>query len=199
MLLNYDRTAACICPFCSSIVEKSVSMFDFSGGTPVEMNCTDKHCQEHCVDITPRGKKYKIEVECPVCTEKHTFSVVGDALWKKKITTLKCPETGMDIFFFGDSEKTVQLAEECAALYEELAEECAEDSEFTVVNEMLRRLGIMASIGALKCGCGNGKIQAGVTPEGILIACGECGRVKLLPINEQALEELLDSEELIIE
>ena len=124
---------------------------------------------------------------------------MGDALWKKKITTLKCPETGMDIFFFGDSEKTVQLAEECAALYEELAEECAEDSEFTVVNEMLRRLGIMASIGALKCGCGNGKIQAGVTPEGILIACGECGRVKLLPINEQTLEELLDSEELIIE
>ena len=125
MLLNYDRTAACICPFCSSVVEKPVSMFDFSGGTTVEIECDDGGCGEYCAEITPKGKKYKIEVECPVCTERHTFSVMGDNLWNKKITALECPETGMDIFFFGERDAVLKLANECVELYEDLAEECA--------------------------------------------------------------------------
>lgn len=203
MVLDYNRFAAYACPFCSMVSRSPISIFDFSGGTPVSLNCAGRGCGEHCVSIVPRGKKYRIDVECPVCMSTHSFFVREDKLWKKGVFTLKCPGSGVDIFFAGtDAEVNAKVLENME-VYSELFSDCFDDDgggddEELIMRAMAERLDALVKQRDIKCACGSSDAELSFAGGEFKVTCRSCGRYTAVPIDEGTLMRLMNIKTLVI-
>ena len=74
MVVEMKRTVAYICPVCSNISSKYVTIFDFSGAGKATFVCPTHGCREKCVTISVKGAGYKINVECPLCGGNHSYT-----------------------------------------------------------------------------------------------------------------------------
>ncbi len=97
-----SRYIAYICPLCMQINMKNINIFEFSSHSPLELLCDVDECFEECVYIFRSKDKFKIEIECPVCGEAHSFNISSSGFIFKDLLTFKCPESNIDIFFIGD-------------------------------------------------------------------------------------------------
>lgn len=199
MLLDLNRAAACICPYCSAGFKEPLSIFDFSGKTALAVTCPNENCGERCAVITPKNKKYRIDVECPICTGSHSYYIPEKDIHSKKLIKLKCPESGMDVFFFGEDEKVDKSFRDALAEFKELAEECmGEDTYDETMYAILERLEYLEGRGRVKCSCGNRAVRFSLEEDAIILRCEKCGKLKLLTFDEQTLAELKGSEEFIL-
>ena len=196
MLIDYNKTAACVCPFCSTVSQMSLSAFDFSGGKSVVLKCRSKGCGEQCVTIAPKNKKYRIDAECPVCGGVHSFYIAADSVWKRTLVSFKCPESGIDIFFIGSSNAVNKKLDEVMKIYEEL--EAEYDDEPDLIYEILTRLNALAIDHKIKCRCGCEKIGATVHEDGIFLICSKCGLSRTIVPDENTLEQLLNAGSFIL-
>lgn len=199
MLLDLNRAVACICPYCSAGFKESLSIFDFSGKTALAVICPNEDCGERCAVIAPKNKKYRIDVECPICTGSHSYYITETDMHNKKLIRLKCPESGMDIFFFGEDEKVDKSFRDALAEFKELAEECVgEDMYDETIYAILDRLEYLEGRGGVKCSCGSKKVKFSLEYDGIELRCEKCGKLKILTFDEQTLAALKGSEEIIL-
>lgn len=204
MVLDFNRVAAYICPFCSMISQHTVGIFDFSGNTPLELSCAEKNCNEPCVSIIPGNKKYRIEIECPICMEQHSFFVPENRLWKKNLITFQCPESGIDIFFFGKPDEVNAKVEENIMTYHDLFSEYENYAEQNPIYETIgfkiaRRLSELLQQHALHCKCGSEKILVETTEDGMMTMCADCGHNSFLRFDEKTLKKLTEAKSFVLQ
>lgn len=208
MILNYNRMAAYACPFCSMISQHSVNIFDFSGDTPMSLNCAGHGCGEHCASIIPRGKKYRIDTECPVCMETHSFFIPRDKLWTNNVLTLKCPESGIGIFFIGMPAAVNEKLREHIDMYNELFDEYYGDDDDApgdsfnenelILHGIAECLERLVDRHAVKCSCGSTNTALSIKNELITAVCRDCGRQISLPADEHTLIQLMNIKTFVI-
>ena len=119
MLLDYKRVVAYICPFCSNLSTRKLSLFNFSGGTDVKLICPVNGCHEECASIHQGKNKYRIDIECPLCGETHTHTIKPVSFWNKRLVTYKCPETNVDIFYIGEHDAVEDAIMQNASVYDD--------------------------------------------------------------------------------
>ena len=199
MVYDCSRTLACICPYCTTVSKRIITPFDFSGDEIVTANCLVHGCGEKCVAISQGAKKYKVEIECPVCAQTHTFLVPYNSMWTKNVMTFKCPESTIDVLFIGKEELVDKKIEESIEAYRQMIEDSENESEeIDLLYEIIERLEELSQNGNIKCVCGNHRIKPMLLPDGIEMVCDDCGRHAKIDIDEISLEKLLQTDEFTI-
>lgn len=200
MVIDYNRTAAYVCPFCSAISEHPLNVFDFSGGQ-VKLPCSARGCGEHCVTIVPRGKKYRIDAECPVCMETHSFYVPSEKLWAARALACSCPESGIGIFFIGEQNAVEQKLRESVEEYNRLFGEYGgdpEDDEHLILDGIADRLNVLLLDRSVKCTCGSRDISLAIRGGFVTAVCKSCGRTMSMPADEHTLMQLMNIKTFVI-
>lgn len=196
MLIENQRIAACICPFCSTISRHSVSAFDFSGGRSLTLSCPTDGCGEKCVRIIPKSNKYKIDIDCPICASAHTFTVPTGKFWNSDISVFKCTESGIDIFFSGSQDLVEAKINENMSIYEEFISEY--DDDIDILCEILERVAMLEKSGNIVCTCGAEKADVTANTDAIIISCNKCGRMQSLTPDESTLIQLLNLQTFVL-
>lgn len=212
MLIDTNYAAASICPECSRAVISQISLFGLSGETPIKGICLFAGCKTECFSLTQKKKKIKIKADCAFCGDTHYFTIDSDKLWSKGLITLPCPESGLDLFFFGSPENVKDAVSShilgLEKLYEKLDEAMFELSmlddkpddgcDDDIVCDILEELYFLQHNGDLSCICGNDSLSINVPGDKISLSCPKCHRSKLFDINEQTLSMVLNATAIIL-
>lgn len=208
MLINLKQIAASVCPNCSNAAIYSLSVFNFSGGKSLKITCPTKNCGCECVNILPKGKKFKINIHCPYCGSVHTHTIDFDQFWNKDLISFPCPEVGIPAFFLGkypNVENTLnQTLGQYSALYQEAMDElCAFDyNEYEDFDDIL--YDIMDTIhelrdeGALSCICGSESVSINTVGQKILLSCPRCRRSKVIEATEENLAMIMNATAIVL-
>lgn len=200
MLVDLKKMVAYICPVCSNISSKFVSVFNFSGRDKISLICPTHGCHEVCVNITAKGAKYKIAVECPLCGANHSYTISQDSFWHKKLMTYKCPAAGMDIFFTGERREIEKTLDENSDVYSDIIDdfEIDGDNEFGLLFSIIEQLHKLRSQRQIACVCGGEDTEINIVNGNIILSCTRCGRSKVIEATEEILARLLNSSRIII-
>ena len=202
MLVDLKRMVAYICPFCSNISSKNISVFHFSGADKLSLKCPTHGCGETCATIAQKGAKYRLSVACPLCGATHSFASSADSFWHKKLLTYKCGAAGIDIFFAGEKREVEKTLEDYSDIYSDIIDEFDEDIDdigsFSLLYEILDRLHLLKETNRLSCTCGSETVDMNVINGNVMLTCPRCKRSKVLETNEETLTRLLNSSAVII-
>lgn len=199
MLIKYERILAYICPFCSSLSKSKISAFDFSGAGSKELYCSTAGCHEECGRITKRNNKYRINAECPICGDMHTYSADMTKFWTKPIISYKCPVSGINILFCGEAEEVNCAIEENTDYYSEIIPDFDDNSEEnTILYEIIDCVHYLQSRNKISCVCGSENIAVQIINNNVVIICKKCKRVRVIETNEHNLAMLLNAEAVVI-
>lgn len=201
MLVDLKRTVAYICPFCSNISSKALSVFNFSSKEKVQLICPTHGCHEICVCITKKNSKYKLDVECPLCGETHSYTVSKESFWNKPLLTYKCPAAGIDIFFAGDVREVEKTLDENSDVYSDVIddfEEDVDDLSFNLMYAIIERLNHLRNNNNISCVCGGDGAAFDVEGDNIVLTCPHCKREKMIKITEDNLTRLLNACAIVI-
>lgn len=204
VLVDLKRIVAYICPFCSNISSKSLSIFNFSGADKIQLICPTHGCHETCVYISQKNHKYRLDITCPLCGEKHTYSISKENFWNKKLFTYKCPAAGIDIFFAGEKREVEKILDENADMYSDMIDDIdnigddAEDSAFNILYAIIERLHILKDNNEISCVCGEGNIDLNVVEGNIILSCPHCNKSRMLETSEDTLIQLLNTNAIVV-
>ncbi|MCH5210322.1 MAG: hypothetical protein J1F01_05090 [Oscillospiraceae bacterium] len=200
MLVDLKKAVAYICPFCSNISSRMLSVFNFSGTERIQLICPTHGCHEVCVNIIMKNNRYKLDIECPLCGEMHSYSIAKDSFWHKDILTYKCPVAGIDIFFAGDENEVEKKLNESTDVYSDIDyfEEDYEDESFSLLYAIIDRLHKLKDKHHISCICGHDDIDFNIVNGNIILTCTACGKSKVIDTNEDTLTRLLNSHAVII-
>lgn len=207
MLVDLNRTVAFICPMCSRISSKKISVFDFSGDDKVNFICPSPGCHELCATISAKGQKYGINIECPLCGDKHSYNIKRDTFWHKRLIAYKCPAAGMNIFFAGEKREVEKAVDDSANTYQEVMSDWQDidelgeediDNDYSLIYEIVDRIRNLSNAHKLSCRCGSIDIDIGVAAGGIMLQCKRCHRNKVLELSEDTLTRLLNATQIVI-
>lgn len=199
MLVDLKRIVAYICPLCSNISSKSLSIFRFSGKDKVSLICPTHGCHENCVYISPKSDKYKIDIECPLCGETHSYTITKESFWNKPLITYKCPAAGIDIFFAGKRREVEKVLDENSDLYTDIMDDLdEEDLSFNLLYAMIEKLHSLKDSHSISCMCGSEDTEMNIINGNIMLTCRNCGKSKLIESTEENLTRLLNAHAIII-
>lgn len=201
MLVDLKRIVAYICPFCSNISSKVLSIFNFSGRDKVQLICPTHGCHETCVYITKKNSKYKLDIECPLCGETHSYTVSAENFWNKPLLTYKCPAAGIDVFFVGERSMVEQVLDENSDVYSDIIDEFDDEGgelSFNLLYAIIERLSYLIEHEHVSCVCGSIKPEFEIIGESIALKCVKCKRSKPIEISEKSLAALLNTTSIII-
>lgn len=200
MLINLKRIVAYICPFCSNISSKALTVFNFSGRDNIKLICPTHNCHEVCVRISYKNSKYKFEIECPLCGEKHTYTISKENFWNKPLITHKCPATGIDIFFAGEQKYVEEILDENSEVYSDVVDNLFDDVEqtFSILYAIIERLHELMKKDLVSCVCGNDDVDLNIINDNIVITCKKCNKSKMIEANEETLIRLLNAHAVVI-
>lgn len=190
MAEQFVQTVAYMCPHCAAVTSRQLNIFEFSGKNEKEFCCGVKNCREKSFSFLPYRDKYKISVMCPICCHEHEIVIGKAAFWSEKYLELKCPDTGMKIFFVGNSEKIKHEVKNQEKMLADMSELYAEDN-IPVLVEMFEVIEGMNLCRELHCECGSEHISVEMADGKIKLLCLKCGAMmKLIPSDEE-LERIL--------
>ena len=196
MIIDYKTCTAYICPACSSLTEKDVNIFDFSSNEKTIFRCSDKHCNEECVNIRKKNNKYIINIPCSLCGSNHSFTISAERFWDKKPFTLSCPLTGIEIFFTGEKSK----AHDFAMDFGEIISDCLgeDDLILDILSDMTELIYELEFENRIACVCGSEDVEIGMCDSGIILTCKKCHKSKILEPTEETLIKLESANSVII-
>ena len=201
MLVDLKRTVAYVCPFCSNISSKILSVFNFSGTDGIQLICPTHGCHEVCVYITQKNNRYKIDIECPLCGERHSYSISRESFWHKSIITYKCPVAGIDIFFAGEEAEVERRLNDSTDMYSDIIGDSApeEDEEtFNLLYAIIDRLHKLHERHRISCVCGHEEIDFNIVNGNVILTCTRCKKAKVIETSEDALTRLLNAHAVVI-
>ncbi len=201
MLIKYKKHIAYICPYCSSVSEKDISAFDFQSRSATEICCKKTRCHETCLTVIKKFDKYKITLECPVCGETHVNHVSQGKFWNKKLFTLVCPNSGMEVFFAGTKSAVHKAFNDNSEMFRpDSGQEYSPGDEqaIAILTEILEEVYMLDASDSISCSCGSRNIGIAMAEDGIALVCKECGQSLLLRSNAKTLNMLNNAETLII-
>ena len=125
----------------------------------------------------------------------HTYKISKSAFWNKDIFTFQCPNSGIDVFFFGTKPLVTKAVDENNAILESIADSYSEIPEdinvlFGIMDDLHRLL----SGGRISCKCGGKTIIPKVDDNDIILTCADCGNKLVLPTTIDAIELLSESD-----
>lgn len=199
MVVNYERIAAFICPFCSKITKRKINAFDFSGRGEKRLHCATLGCREECAKISLLGKKYKIEAECPLCGDVHVFSTSAEKFWNKPLMCYKCSMTNSNMMFVGDEAEVDRSFEEDSKYYSEILRDMDNNAgKSQILYEMLDCIHRLHSLNMISCVCNSEYIKIDIADNNVVLTCEECNRTRVIEATEHNLAMLLNAEAIII-
>lgn len=175
MIENLNRFIAYICPDCSGISDMSVGLFDFSGKSEITLTCIDKTCKGKTGILHMKDDKIKLVINCPVCTETHTYTISTNAFWSKELITFECANSGVSIFFAGKEKAVIRAVEEAEKMFDimETESELLTD-EVRLVLQTLDALHIVMEENRLICKCGSRKMFPVFENDNMYVECEDC-------------------------
>lgn len=197
MLIDYTKSFAYICPFCSALTKKNVNIFKFSGKGYIKFLCSSKSCHEECVSIRGKEFKYIVNIECPLCGGKHSYTVSKNKFWSEKPFSLSCPATGIDIFFAGSSDEIKKMFLKTEKQISELMD-IEDNNSIDLIGDILECLYRLQSEHNISCICGNENVEISIADGNIVLICTDCGRIQVITPNKKNLEMLYNISSLII-
>lgn len=199
MVIKYERFGAYICPFCSSLSKKSITPFSFSGCNTIKLICPTKGCNEKCVSITHKNKKYLFDIECPICSDTHSYTLTNQKFWNNSVITYKCPVSNINMFFWGENKDVDNATTEMNDEYNDILTSYGINTETPdLLYEILECIEDLKDLNKICCTCGNHNITIQIINNAVTLVCNECKKVRVIEITEYNLAMLLNAEVIII-
>ena len=200
MLLDYKREVAYICPFCSNPATRRISPFNFSGGSDVNLICPVNGCHEECAAIHRGKKRYRIDIECPLCGETHTHTITPVSFWKAPLVTYKCPESNIDIFYIGESSAVESALMQNSGIYDNLSYD-AEPNTFVqspLCEKILTIIRNLYENDCILCSCGSDRISAAIYDNKLALTCVRCHKTRYIEFTEETFKMLKNAGSIVI-
>ena len=180
MLIATQTMLAMRCPECGRLEYHKLSRFDFLEGRAVQTRCS---CGALKLAVRKKGTDYFLQVRCVVCASVHPYRLSSRILWAREITTLSCPDTGLELGYLGPLAKMRNLSQnekkEIGILFHELTgEDYFHNSE--VMGRVLTHMCDLSEDGLVSCQCGNYKIGIEIFPDRLELRCARCGAVSVV-------------------
>lgn len=191
MLIDYKTSAAYICPICSKVTARNINIFDFSGRR-TEFHCSSERCGTKCVSVRKKKSNYIFDIECPVCSETHSFSISCDGFWEKEFMTFLCPASDVEIFFKGNMEDIHKALDGISERNE------ISDGKDSILYDMIEEIYMLGAEHAISCTCGNEQIEVSVLDGAIALVCKRCGAAKIIDVNAKNYKKLCETDGIII-
>ncbi len=198
MLVELKRIVAYICPFCSNISSKALSVFNFSGTDTVRLICPTHGCHETCVSIQEKGTKYKLDIECPLCGDSHSYAISRESFWNKPLITYKCPAAGIDIFFAGEKNKVEKMLDENTDMFSDFIDDIDDNEPFDLMYLIIERIHLLQSSHNVSCTCGSEDIGIDIANGNIALFCRRCKKTKFIASTEDSLTRILNANSIVI-
>lgn len=201
MILDFQRVVAYICPFCSNLSTRSLSLFNFSGGADIKLICPVNGCHEECAQIHQGKNKYRIDIECPLCGETHSHTIKPSSFWNKRLVTYKCPDANVEIFYIGEHNAVENALMQNAGIYDNLDDEYPHepDSEqINLYNKIIERVRYLYEHDCISCSCGNDRISAAVANNMLVFTCSKCHKTRYVEFSEDTLRLLKNAGSIVI-
>ncbi|SJZ48552.1 hypothetical protein [Selenihalanaerobacter shriftii] len=175
MLIDYKATLALRCPICGEIGLHSFTIFDFSGGENLQIEC---ECGFNKMVIgTNNYKQYWLQFACVICEVEHITFYKGNELWSSDIKEISCLENEIELGYLGLADKVKKTIEEEEKELESVLDEVGFENYFSSPEIMLSALNLLhdiAETGGLSCQCGNDDIDIDMFPGKIELLCNQC-------------------------
>ena len=199
MIMDLNRTIAYICPMCSAITTKKLSVFDFSGRKTVVCSCGNETCSEPVVKLYEKKGAYGIEVECPVCDETHGYTLKQQSFWTRKLLRLACPASNINIFFAGDEAGVSAELDKHSSSISELLEDMDIEDELNLMYDLIDCINELSKINGISCVCGSHNINISAEDRQIVLTCRECGKQKRIEASFESLLALLNTSTIVLD
>lgn len=173
MIVKLKKMMAYICPYCSEVTIRRVTVFDIPEKGSLELKCRNSGCRETCAMISDSKDKYKISIECPICDENHTHKVKKSAFWNNDIIGLDCPMVGVGIFYTGTQRKVADAITESMNFMLE-QNDIYDGDELDVLCAMMELLQKLDSESRISCACGDPDIKIELENGVISVKCLNC-------------------------
>ena len=199
MIIDFNRTAAYICPGCGEVTYGKFSLFELSGGRGISVSCG---CGKSSLDIMYKSDtSYVVSVKCQVCEKKHEFVVPLSELLHNHFMDFLCPELLMGLAFIGDRDKVEQAIEENNNYIKDILTTCGIEHSGKNGIAILKALDKMQQLseeGCVRCECGSNLIDLDVLENGIVLECCECGATAFFTADDIRKEKFSDITEILI-
>ena len=192
MFIKHRKTTAYACPACASIQFKQVNLFR----APLNIQCKVNSCKNDCVQIERAKEGFRIIVLCPVCHTPHQYNMKATALFADKLTILRCPNSGDEIFWIGDAQPVEDAVDSFFSGGEDIDPENLElikTDILMVLSEMLE-----SKLSACDCGSHELSMELSESGENVIITCAACGNSAAMPISGMTLVQLENSSGFIL-
>lgn len=200
MITNLSTSILYICPECSTVSMRAVSIFEIKKKGGLSLFCSRMDCRYSDVVITDANDKYKITAECPICGENHTFTLSKKTLWNKNFLILNCPQSGFGILFIGKDRQ--RLMNEYSAQSEVIAGIIASNDdaydELDTLFDIIELINSFANDKLIHCECGSQSIAVNINADSVSLVCKKCKKSITFGANREVLDFLSEADEIII-
>lgn len=181
MLIDTSTVFAMRCPECGQLQLKTLSLFSFSGCRVLDVKCS---CGVSLLNIKKLNNGgYRLQLPCVICEYKHQRQISNAQMWSKKLTTLYCLETGLELGHIGPRAEVQQAVTNSNYDLESLLEQFEGDDYFnnsSVMYQVINSLHDIAEKSALYCQCGNESIELDIYPDRVELQCKQCGSINIV-------------------
>ena len=201
MITDLTTSMLYLCPECSTSSLRKLSAFEIKKKDGLSLFCSNKECRCTGLVIFQSKDKYKINIDCPICGDEHSFTLSQKTLWNKDFFILNCPQSGFGILFIG--KDTERLTKEYSAQAEVIAGIIAANDEIydelDILFEIIELINAYAQNNAIHCKCEKENIAININANSVVLTCKNCGNSVTFNANPEILASLSESEEIIIE
>lgn len=200
MLIDTGATLAYKCASCGSFEFFNISLFTFLDKKGSVFNC---RCRKSSINIQREGEGgYLVKIPCIGCGSEHIYMLGRRDLLQKELNTFNCPETGMQLCFFGRDAAVRKKVDSLEEEYDELMDMFGYESYFKntqVMFDSLNRIHDIAEQGNLSCECGSARIELVLLSDRILLKCARCNAGKIIyAATNEDLKELLMLQDILV-
>lgn len=201
MITDLTTSMIYICPQCSTSSLRTVSAFEIKKKDGLTLHCSNKECHFDDVVISLSKDKYKINIDCPICGDEHSFTLSQKTLWNKDFFILNCPQSGFGILFIGKDAN--RLTKECSAQAEMIAGIIATNDEIydelDILFDIIEIINSLARENSIHCSCDKESIAININADSVILSCRNCGKSVTFNAKPEILDVLQDAKEIIIE
>ncbi len=198
MIKKFEQNITYICPTCSTTTDKVLNVFDFSGKSTIDFYCSKKDCNKKVMSITQTQNKCHIVLECPFCSGEHNYTLKKSLFWTKDLFCFNCPISDMQMLFIGNPDKIKNELNNQETLIGEMFTQFERENGASMILSIISEIDQMLVEGSIKCECGADNIDADIQNKGIVLKCEGCGASKLIEFTEEAYEELMNNDAIVI-
>ncbi len=185
MNIDFNKTAAYMCPGCGCMTYGAFSLFELSGGRGISVSCG---CGKSHLDILPKTpSEYIVSLSCLLCEEVHEFRVPLQELMKQPCVAFSCPDILVGLCYIGKEDVVKNAVLENESYIKDIISACGLEHTGKNGLTMLKALDKIQELsdeGALSCECGSVMIDVDVLEDELILECCMCGGSAIFTADE---------------